>query len=275
MPYLTMLCVWPPHTSMIVHGFVTSPAMACAKWRTAASSRYSSRYFIAVLQFLNFIHLLEIVEYAPRFRFVHNGERKPDVNQHVVADTSLRSERQIHFLGDSTEADLGSARDHVVTADTLYAPRNRQTHDSLHFARSRNQLSQRDAAIVGRHLPVPIRPKAFFSQALNSALRQIIVLKTPAAQRNTLNLHAPCDADDRFNHRVVNARGNLLHRNTARAVRQHTFNHARTIEHQRPIAAAFTQINLVGLIRRNRTHRKFQLDRGLPLEACALSQSQD
>ncbi len=47
MPYLTMVCVWPPQTSMMIHGRVTVRAMAAASFRAAAASRYSSRYFMA------------------------------------------------------------------------------------------------------------------------------------------------------------------------------------------------------------------------------------
>ena len=46
MPYLTIVCVCPPQTSMIVHGRVTVRAMAAASLPAASPSRYSSRYFI-------------------------------------------------------------------------------------------------------------------------------------------------------------------------------------------------------------------------------------
>src|ERR1700722_16530504 len=46
MPYLTIVCVWPPHTSMIVHGRVTIRAIAVASFRADSASRYSSRYFM-------------------------------------------------------------------------------------------------------------------------------------------------------------------------------------------------------------------------------------
>ena len=47
MPYLTMVCVWPPQTSMTTHGRVTVRAMASASFRAASASRYSSTYFMA------------------------------------------------------------------------------------------------------------------------------------------------------------------------------------------------------------------------------------
>ena len=46
MPYLTMACVCPPQTSMIVHGRVDGSRIAATHCSAAAGSRYSSTNFI-------------------------------------------------------------------------------------------------------------------------------------------------------------------------------------------------------------------------------------
>src|SRR5438132_11629222 len=45
-PYLTMLWVWPPHTSIRTHGRRAVREIAASSLRAAAASRYSSRYFM-------------------------------------------------------------------------------------------------------------------------------------------------------------------------------------------------------------------------------------
>ena len=48
MPYLTIVCVCPPQTSMMVHGLVVTARRACRSLLAAAGSRYSSRYFMGI-----------------------------------------------------------------------------------------------------------------------------------------------------------------------------------------------------------------------------------
>src|SRR6185503_6123706 len=63
-PYLTIVCVWPPHTSMIVHGRVTRASIARTSFATVAPSRYSSRNFI---EFPELLHAGQEIEHAPGF----------------------------------------------------------------------------------------------------------------------------------------------------------------------------------------------------------------
>src|SRR5581483_6844414 len=49
MPLRIRVCVWPPHTSMIVHGRVTVATISARRRRASCGSRYSSTYFIAPL----------------------------------------------------------------------------------------------------------------------------------------------------------------------------------------------------------------------------------
>src|SRR5262245_53713076 len=95
MPYLTMVCVWPPQTSMRVHDRVAARAMAAASCRAAAASRYSSTYFMATaphrsrpsplggegridLQLIQLVHLRQKREDAPRLLFVDPRKSKTD-----------------------------------------------------------------------------------------------------------------------------------------------------------------------------------------------------
>src|ERR1700733_8245980 len=48
MPYLTMVCVCPPQTSIRTHGLVTTCRSSLTNLPASASSRYSSIYFIAL-----------------------------------------------------------------------------------------------------------------------------------------------------------------------------------------------------------------------------------
>ena len=73
MPYLTIVCVCPPQTSMIVHGLVATVASACRSLPAAAGSRYSSRYFMVISRFelAELVHSVEKREDLFRFDFVN------------------------------------------------------------------------------------------------------------------------------------------------------------------------------------------------------------
>src|SRR4051794_29576024 len=59
-PYFTIVCVWPPHTSMIVQGRVTVAATAAARRLAFSLSRYSSTYFImGRLELVQLVHFLQ------------------------------------------------------------------------------------------------------------------------------------------------------------------------------------------------------------------------
>ena len=130
-PYLTMVCVWPPQTSMIVHGRVTVRAIAAASFRAASPSRYSSRYFMTdgSLQLVELVHLLEEREDPPRLVLVDPREGEADVDEHVVAGPDLGDVLEADALGDAAEVDL--AHQHVVLAIGLdHLPGYREAHRS-------------------------------------------------------------------------------------------------------------------------------------------------
>src|SRR5579884_2065433 len=102
MPYLTMVCVWPPHISINVQGRVVTARIARRSVSAAAGSRYSSRNFISrsLPQFVQFVHPFEHSEHPPRLRLVDPGDGKPDVDQRVVADRDLGGRLQADALAD-------------------------------------------------------------------------------------------------------------------------------------------------------------------------------
>ena len=128
-PYLTMVCVWPPQTSMMVHGRGHRAAMAAASLRAARVSRYSSRYFMADgdLEFVQLVHLVQEFEDALGLRLVDRVEGEADVDQHVFADLRLRHMFQADALEDAAEIDL--AHEDVVFAIGFHDfAGNAQTH---------------------------------------------------------------------------------------------------------------------------------------------------
>ena len=52
-PNRTIACVWPPHTSMIVHGLLAIDRMASTYRLASSASRYSSRCFMAFAEALD------------------------------------------------------------------------------------------------------------------------------------------------------------------------------------------------------------------------------
>ena len=91
-PYLTMVCVWPPQTSMMVHGRVTVRAMAAASFRAA----------VAVAVFVEVLHgdgtfsssswfiSSRNAKTRPRLGLVDPRQGEADVDQDVLARSGPR-----------------------------------------------------------------------------------------------------------------------------------------------------------------------------------------
>src|SRR5215469_10539724 len=79
MPYLTMVCVWPPH-----------------------------------LQLVELVHLAEVLEDAAGLRLVEARQGEADVDEDVVAGPGVADVLQADALADAAEIDL--AHQHVVFA---------------------------------------------------------------------------------------------------------------------------------------------------------------
>ena len=79
MPYLTMVCVCPPQTSMIVHGRVTDRAMAAASLPAVSPSRYSSMILSwrGHLQLVELLHLSQEVEDSAGLDLVDGESANP------------------------------------------------------------------------------------------------------------------------------------------------------------------------------------------------------
>src|SRR5579864_4657388 len=129
-PLLTMVCVCPPQTSMMVQGRVTWRRMAWASCSAAFGSRYSLRNFT---QFL-FQHpqLFEVFEDLPRLDLVDDADGKSYVNEHIIPHSGLGRVREIDFFADAAEIDLGAAESDVAIVHDLEDPAwNCKTHANL------------------------------------------------------------------------------------------------------------------------------------------------
>src|SRR5690348_16737465 len=148
MPYLTMLWVWPPQTSISTHGRVTARLISTSTLSVKAWSRYSSRYFMhrvrierdlkrvapagalradtvarwnllldpirklcLDLQFGQLVQLFESLVSALGFGFVHFAESKAHVDQDVIAAVDLGCVLEADLLDDP--AKIGLAHPHT------------------------------------------------------------------------------------------------------------------------------------------------------------------
>ncbi len=103
-PNLTMVCVCPPQTSMIVHGRVIVRRMACA----SMVGRLPVAVFVDELHGPHLprassssLHLAEVLEDLLRLVLVHHAQREADVHQHVVAHRGLGREGQADLFPDA------------------------------------------------------------------------------------------------------------------------------------------------------------------------------
>src|SRR5579872_5961030 len=78
-PLLTMVWVWPPQISMMVHGRVTFFRIADASCSAAFGSRYSLTNFTELLFYV--AHLLQVFKYSHGFFFINHADREADVNE--------------------------------------------------------------------------------------------------------------------------------------------------------------------------------------------------
>src|SRR5579872_4508540 len=74
---------------------------------------------------------------------------------------------------------------------------------------SGGNLSQRDAAVVGRDALVPMRTKTFLPQPGDGSLGEIPILETSAGQRHLPPSHALGHRDRSFDQRVMKLGGNF------------------------------------------------------------------
>src|SRR5579863_2033386 len=117
-PLLTMVWVWPPQISMIVHGRVTFWRIAPANCSAAFWSRYSLRNFTEFL--LQPAHLFQVLEDALGLVLVDHADSEPDVDQDVLPDFSFGCVRQIDVFADAAEIDFADAEGNVASIDDFY-----------------------------------------------------------------------------------------------------------------------------------------------------------
>src|ERR1043166_3174725 len=127
-PLLTMVCVWPPQISMMVHGRVTFWRIARASCSAAFGSRYSLRNFTEFL--FHCAQLFEVLEHALGFVLVDDADRKTDVDEDVFPDFGFRSVRQVDLFADAAEVNFADAEGDVASVENCDdTARNCQTHD--------------------------------------------------------------------------------------------------------------------------------------------------
>src|SRR5579864_8957804 len=127
-PLLTMVCVWPPQISMMVHGRVTFWRIAPANCSAAFGSRYSLRNFTEFL--FHCAHLLEYLEDALGFVLVDDADGESDMDENVFPDFGFGSVREVDFFADAAEVDLADAEGDVASvADFDDTARNCETHN--------------------------------------------------------------------------------------------------------------------------------------------------
>src|SRR5579864_5044947 len=107
-PLLTMVCVWPPQISMIVHGRVTFLQIAPASCSAAFWSRYSLRNFTELL--LHRAHFFQELEDALGFFLVDDTDGESHVDENIFADFGLGSVGEVDLFADAAEIHLADAK---------------------------------------------------------------------------------------------------------------------------------------------------------------------
>src|SRR5689334_24517544 len=101
---------------MITHGLVTVRRISSRIFFATLSSRYSSRYFIAILAELP--ELFQDAVCPGRLFLVHAADGKADMDHYVIADHGFRNIFEARFTGDAAEIHLRHAD--AVTIVKLY-----------------------------------------------------------------------------------------------------------------------------------------------------------
>src|ERR1700739_4746688 len=106
-PLLTMVWVWPPQISMMVHGRVTFWRIAPASCSAAFWSRYSLRNFTEFL--FQSAHLLKVLEDALGFVLVDDADGEAHVDENVFSDFGFGSVRKIDVFANAAEIHFADA----------------------------------------------------------------------------------------------------------------------------------------------------------------------
>ena len=119
MPKRTMAWVWPPQTSISVHGRVTVLRDRLGQAPGRSGSRYSSRNFMAASSSASssVADLAQVGEDPRRLGLVDHGDGEADMDQHMVADRRLGHEGEVDLLDDAAEIDTSDPRQRIVAAD--------------------------------------------------------------------------------------------------------------------------------------------------------------
>ena len=116
MPYLTIVWVWPPQTSMIVHGRVTVRAIGAASFRAASPIAVFIEVFHERAPSVSSSWFMPSRNSNTRRASVSSmfDQGEADVDQDVIVDHDVGDVLQTDALENPAEIDL--AHEHVVLA---------------------------------------------------------------------------------------------------------------------------------------------------------------
>src|SRR5580704_10928508 len=111
-PLLTMVCVWPPQISMIVHGRVTFLRSAATSCSAAFGSRYSLTNFTELLFYV--AHLPEVFEDALGFFLDDDADGEADVDQDILTDLRFGCVGEVDVFADAAKVHLPETKSYVA-----------------------------------------------------------------------------------------------------------------------------------------------------------------
>src|SRR6266576_845550 len=139
-PLLTMVCVWPPQISMIVHGHVTFLQIAPTSCSAAFWSRYSLMSFTEFL--LHGAHFFQNPEAALGSILIDDTDGESHVDENILADFGLGSVCEVDLFADAAEIDFADAKCDVASvSDFDDAAWNSKAHKLNSGAKSPDRSS--------------------------------------------------------------------------------------------------------------------------------------
>src|SRR5262245_31908874 len=151
MPLRTRVCVWPPQTSMIVHGRVTVRRMTRSRRSPSSGSRYSSRNFMGHL--LSFPQLAQLSEQSLGLGGVDAADGDAGVDDDIVSGYGIRDATRADAPPQAVELHQRVVEP-VRIAETLDDPTwNAKTHQTS--PRSKPQVASATASCPTASPPSP------------------------------------------------------------------------------------------------------------------------